>query len=101
MTTNPAELDRLEQHFESIIKVMEVRFTSHAFFQRLAYEYQVDYVAGLAAFAEGGKPFRDLHHALVQRLKKLEGQLIKQRKTDYPSRDIFGIPSHSGLWRKL
>ena len=101
MTNNSAELDRLEVHFEAIIKVLGVRFTSHEFFQRLAYEHQVDYVAGLAAFAEGGKPFRDLHHALVQRLKKLEGKSITQRKTDYPSRDVFGMPSHSGLWRKL
>jgi hypothetical protein len=80
---------------------MNVRFTTHEFFQRLAYEHQVDYVAGLAAFTEGGKPFRDLHHALVERMKKLEGKSITQRKTSYPSRDIFGIPSHSGLWRKL
>jgi hypothetical protein len=101
MTNDMPELDRLEQHFESIIKLMGVRFTSHEFFLRLAYEYQADYVAGLAAFVEGGKPFRDLHHALVKRLKKLEGKSITQRKTDYPSRDIFGIPSHSGLWRKL
>lgn len=101
MSNDPVELDRLETHFEAIIKVMTVRFTSHEFFQRLAYEYQIDYVAGLTAFAGGGKPFRDLHHALVKRLKKLEGKLITQRKTDYPSRDIFGIPSHSGLWRKL
>ena len=101
MTNNSAVLDRLEAHFDSIIQVMNVRFTSHEFFQRLAYEYQVDYVAGLAAFAENGKPFRDLHHALVERMKKLEGKSITQRKTSYPSRDIFGIPSHSGLWRKL
>ena len=101
MEKNQAELDRLEQHFESIIDVMGVRFTSHEFFQRLAYEQQIDYVAGLSAFAEDGKPFRDLHHALVKRLKKLEGKSITQRKTDYPSVDIFGIPSHSGLWRKL
>jgi len=101
MTNNQTELDRLEAHFEAVIKLLNVRFTSHEFFQRLAYEYQVDYVAGLTAFAEGGKPFKDLHHALVKRLKKLEGNLITQRKTDYPSVDIFGIPSHSGLWRKL
>ena len=101
MTNNSTVLNRLEAHFDSIIQVMNVRFTSHEFFQRLAYEHQVDYVAGLAAFAEGGKPFRDLHHALVVRMKKLEGKTITQRKTSYPSRDIFGIPSHSGLWRKL
>lgn len=101
MADHPAELDRLEAHFDAIIGVLDVRFTSHEFFQRLAYDYQVDYVAGLAAYADGGKPFRDLHHALVKRLKKLEGKSITQRKTDYPSRDIFGIPSHSGLWRKL
>ncbi len=101
MANGSAELDRLEQHFESIINSMSVRFTSHEFYQRLAYEHQQDYVAGLAAFAGGGKPFRDLHHALIKRLKKLEGKVITQRRTDYPSLDIFGIPSHSGLWRKL
>jgi hypothetical protein len=101
MANKSSELDRLESHFDSIIKVMNVRFTSHEFFQRLAYEHQVDYVAGLSAFVAGGKPFRDLHHALVERMKKLEGKSITQRKTSYPSRDIFGIPSHSGLWRKL
>ncbi len=101
MTDNLIELDRLEGHFESIIEALNVRFTSHEFFQRLAYEHQVDYVAGLTAFAANGKPFRDLHHALVKRLKKLEGKSITQRKTDYPSKDIFGIPSHAGLWRKL
>jgi len=101
MTNKSEALDRLEAHFDTIIHVMGVRFTTHEFFQRLAYEHQLDYVDGLSAFAEGGKPFRDLHHALVKRMKNLEGKSITQRKTNYPSRDIFGIPSHSGLWRKL
>ncbi len=94
-------LDELEQHFEEIIGAMGTRFTTHEFLLRLAYDYQREYVAGLASYAEGGKPFRDLHHALVKRLKKQEGKLIKLRKDSYPSRDIFGTPSHSGLWRKL
>ena len=101
MTNKTEAVDRLEAHFDSVIEVMNVRFTTHEFFQRLAYEHQVDYVAGLVAFSEGAKPFRDLHHALVERMKKLEGKSITQRKANYPSRDIFGIASHSGLWRKL
>ena len=80
---------------------METRFTSHQFYLRLAHDHQREYVAGLAAYADGEKPFRDLHHALAKRLKKLEGKTITQRKESYPSRDIFGTPSHSGLWKKL
>ena len=101
MTNDPTEVDTLEQHFEAVIRVMDVRFTSHAFLLRLAHDHQGDYVAALAAFAGGGSPFRDLHHALIRRLKGLEGKLITLRKESYPSTDIFGTPSHSGLWRKL
>lgn len=101
MSKDSIELDALEQHFEETIKAMGTRFTTHEFLLRLAYDYQREYVAGLASCAEGGKPFRDLHHALVKRLKKMEGKLITLRKENYPSRDIFGTPSHSGLWRKL
>lgn len=101
MSKDSPELDTLEQHFEETISAMGARFTTHEFLLRLAYDHQREYVAGLAAFADGGKPFRDLHHALVKRLKKLEGKQITLRKGSYPSRDIFGTPSHSGLWRKL
>jgi hypothetical protein len=101
MSKESVEVDALEQHFEETIKVMGARFTTHEFLLRLAYDNQPEYVAGLAACADRGKPFRDLHHALVKRLKKLDGKLIKLRKESYPSRDIFGTPSHSGLWRKL
>ncbi len=101
MTNEPAEVDALEKYFEETIKVMDIRFTSHEFFLRLAHDHQSEYVAGLAAYAEGGFPFKDLHHALVKRLKRHEGRLIKLREDSYPSKDIFGTPSHSGLWRKL
>ena len=101
MANDPVEVDVLEQCFEEIIEVMDVRFTSHEFFLRLAHDHQCDYVAGLSAYSEGGYPFRDLHHALIKRLKRLEGKRITLRKESYPSRDIFGTPSHSGLWRKL
>ena len=101
MANDPIEIDALAKHFEDVIKQMDIRFTSHEFLLRLAHDHQREYVAGLAAYAEGGSPFRDLHHALVRRLKKLEGKLITLRKENYPSRDIFGSPSHSGLWRKL
>lgn len=98
---DPKEVDVLEGCFEGVLSAMDIRFTSHQFFLRLAQDHQQEYVAGLAAFAAGGKPFRDLHHALVKRLKKLDGKGISLRKESYPSRDIFGTPSHSGLWRKL
>lgn len=101
MANDTVAVDALEQHFEAVVAAMENRFTSHEFFLRLAHDHQSDYVAGLAAYAEGGMPFRDLHHALVQRLKGLEGKLITLRTGSYPSRDIFGTPSHSGLWKKL
>ena len=101
MANHPAKVQVLEQYFEDTIKTMDTRFTSHEFFLRLAHNHQPEYVAGLAAHAEGGYPFRDLHHALAKRLKGLEGKLITLRKESYPSRDIFGTPSHSGLWRKL
>lgn len=101
MANDPAAIDALEQHFEGVLKVMDTRFTSHEFFLRLAHNHQRDYVAGLAAYSEGGYPFRDLHHVLFKRLKRLEGKLITLRKENYPSRDIFGTPSHSGLWKKL
>jgi hypothetical protein len=101
MANDPVEIDAFEQYFEDVIKAMDTRFTTHEFFLRLAHDHQREYVAGLAAYSEGGNPFRDLHHALVKRLKKLEGKLIALRKESYPSRDIFGTPSHSGLWKKL
>ena len=101
MVDDLIEVDALEQHFEEVIRAMEVRFTSHEFYLRLAHDHQREYVAGLAAYSEGGYPFRDLHHALAKRLKRLEGKLITLRKESYPSRDIFGTPSHSGLWKKL
>jgi hypothetical protein len=101
MANDPVEIDVLEQHFETVIRTMDTRFTSHQFFLRLAHDHQCEYVAGLAVYTEGGNPFRDLHHALVKRLKSFEGRLITLRNNDYPSRDIFGTPSHSGLWKKL
>lgn len=101
MGNQSPELDALERHFEDVIQVLDTRFTSHEFFQRLAHDNQCEYVAALAAYCEGGNPFRNLHHALVERLKKKEGKLITLRKASYPSRDIFGTPSHSGLWKKL
>ena len=101
MSDDPKEVDVLENCFDNILSAMDLRFTSHQFILRLAHDYQQEYVAALAAFAAGGKPFRDLHHALVKRLKKLDGKSIKLRKESYPSQDIFGTPSHSGLWRKL
>ena len=101
MANVPVEVDALERHFEAVVGVMDTRFTSHEFFLRLAHDHQNDYVAGLAAYSDSGNPFRELHHALVRRLKGLEGKLITLRKENYPSRDIFGTPSHSGLWKKL
>lgn len=101
MTNDPVEVDLLSQHFEEVVRAMDTRFTTHEFILRLAHDHQVEYVAGLAAYSAGGNPFRDLHHALVRRLKTLEGRLVTLRKENYPSRDIFGTPSHSGLWRKL
>ena len=101
MANDPVEIDTLEQHFEGVLKIMDSRFTSHEFFLRLAHDHQREYVAGLAAYSEGGTPFKDLHHALIKRLKRFEGKLVTLRKESYPSRDIFGTPSHSGLWRKL
>jgi len=101
MENDPVEIDALEQLFDGILKAMDIRFTSHEFFLRLAHTHQVEYVAGLAAFSAGGSPFKDLHHALVRRMKKLEGQAITLRQESYPSRDIFGTASHSGLWKKL
>jgi hypothetical protein len=101
MATDPKEVDALENCFDGVLGAMESRFTSHQFFLRLAHNHQQKYVAGLAAFAEGGMPFKDLHHALVKRLKRLEGKTIVLRKESYPSQDIFGTPSHSGLWKKL
>lgn len=101
MVNDPVAIDALEQRFEDVIKAMDTRFTSHEFYLRLAHDNQREYVAGLAAYSERGYPFRDLHHALVKRLKKLEGKLITLQKESYPSRDIFGTPSHSGLWKKL
>lgn len=99
MTKDP--VDALEQYFEDVIKAMDARFTSHEFFLRLAHNHQREYVAGLAAYSEGGNPFKELHHALIKRLKRLEGNVITLHKENYPSRDIFGTPSLSGLWRKL
>jgi hypothetical protein len=76
MSNDPVEVDALERYFEDVIKAMDIRFTSHEFYLRLAHDHQREYVAGLAAYSEGGYPFKDLHHALSKRLRKLEGELI-------------------------
>ena len=99
MANNTTEIDALERYFEAVIGTMDSRFTSHEFFLRL--DHQSEYVAALTACADSGYPFRDLHHALAKRLRKLEGRVISLRRENYPSRDIFGTPSHSGLWKKL
>lgn len=95
-------VDQLETFFEEIIHKMDRQFTSHEFLLRLAHEHQHEYVAGLNYYNrhEQSKPFKDLHHDIINRLKKLDGNGLKLKRTDYPSRDLFGIASSAGLWQK-
>jgi len=92
-------IDKLESCFEETIEKMDRQFTSHAFFLKLAHANQKDYVAALADCTDKNKPVKELHYKLVKRLRKMD-KLIKVEKTDYPSRDIFGISSTTTLWRK-
>lgn len=100
MVNQPSDVDKLESFFEDIIPKMAHRFTSHEFLLRLAHEHQKEYIGALALYLGNDTPFRDLHHELVKRLKKLEGQMLISQRTEYPSRDIFGNPSTATLWRK-
>jgi len=97
MANQMSEVDKLETFFEETIQKMDRQFTSHEFFLKLAHAHQNEYVAALASYTS---PFKDLHYDLVKRLRKLDGKLISLQKTDYPSRDIFGIASTTTLWRK-
>lgn len=98
MTNQASEINKLESFFEEIIQQMDRQFTSHEFFLKLAHVHQNEYVAALAGY--NAKPFKELHSEIVKRLRKLDGNLISLQKTDYPSRDIFGIASTTALWRK-
>jgi hypothetical protein len=100
MANQPSDIDKLESFFEDIIQTMEPRFTSHEFLFKLAHEHQQEYVRALNLYLENNTPFKDLHHELYRRLKKLEGKVLIAQKTEYPSRNIFGIPSCVTLWRK-
>ena len=100
MTDQSAAVDKLETFFEEIIQFMERQFTSHEFFLRLAHTHQNEYVSALACYTIHGTPFKELHHELIKRLRKFDGQLITLQRSDYPSRDIFGVVSSAALWRK-
>ncbi len=100
MADQSSDLDKLEGYFEDIIQKMNWQFTSHEFLLRLAHDHQSEYVGALASYKENGTPFKEVHHELIKRLRKLDGKLIVLRKTDYPSRDIFGVVSASAVWRK-
>jgi hypothetical protein len=100
MTEQMSDLDKLESSFAQIIDKMEHRFTSHEFILRLAHTHQNEYIGALASYRDNGSPFKDLHHELIKRLRKLDGNLIVLHKTDYPSRDIFDVVSSTSVWRK-
>lgn len=95
-----AAVDKLETGFAEVIQHLEKQFTSHEFLLRLMHTYQDNYVAALSAFAGKGKPFKELHHELIKRLKKLDGTVVTLYHTNYPSRDVFGVASYATLWRK-
>jgi hypothetical protein len=40
VANDPIEVDALEQYFEEVIRAMDIRFTSHEFFLRLAHNHQ-------------------------------------------------------------
>ncbi|OQW93713.1 MAG: hypothetical protein BWK79_09700 [Beggiatoa sp. IS2] len=100
MTEITAAVDKLEAGFAETVQHMEKQFTSHEFLLRLMHTHQNEYVAGLSAFTSNGKPFKELHHELIKRLKKLDGTVITLQHANYPSRDIFGVTSYATLWRK-
>ncbi|HHB92268.1 MAG TPA: hypothetical protein ENK59_03540 [Thioploca sp.] len=94
-----SQIDTLESFFSETIQKMERQFTSHEFFLKLLHSHQSEYVAALASYSDP-MPFRKLHCALTECLKKLDGKSITVQQTNYPSRDIFGIASTTTLWRK-
>ena len=100
MANQAQELAKLETFFEEILQKMDQQFTSHEFFLRLLHAHQNEYVAALAAYADKGRPFKDLHWAIVKQLQKLEGTSITKLQKNYSSRDIFGCASTTTLWRK-
>jgi hypothetical protein len=102
MANQPSkQMKKLENFIEETIHTMDRQFTSHEFFLKLLHAHQKDYVKALVNYADDGSPFRHLHYALIKKLNKLEGKLIKKQQSDYPSRDIFGVASTTTLWRKL
>jgi hypothetical protein len=102
MANQPSkQVKKLESFIEETIHAMDRQFTSHEFFLKLLHARQKDYVKALVAYADDGSPFRHLHYALVKKLRKLDGELIIEQQSDYPSRDIFGVASTTTLWRKL
>lgn len=100
MVDQSTDVDKLESFFIEVIQKMNWQFTSHELLLRLAHDHQQEYVGALASYMGNGTPFKDLHHELIKRLRKLEGQMITLRHKDYPSRDIFGVVSTAAVWRK-
>ncbi|MFK5970664.1 MAG: hypothetical protein QM487_11170 [Candidatus Marithrix sp.] len=94
-----SQIDTLESFFPETIQSMERQFTSHEFFLKLLHNHQPEYIAALASYYDP-MPFRKLHYALTQCLKKLDGKSITIQQTNYSSQDIFGIASTTTLWRK-
>ncbi|NJO16439.1 MAG: hypothetical protein HC877_12055 [Thioploca sp.] len=100
MVDQSTDVDKLESFFAEVIQKMNWQFTSHELLLRLAHDHQQEYVGALASYMENGTPFKELHHELIKRLRKLDGQIITLRHKDYPSRDIFGVVSTATVWRK-
>lgn len=86
--------------FEFFFKKMGHRFTSHEFIFRLAHEHQKEYVRALTLHLENSSLFKELHHELFRRLRKLEGHILIAHSREYPSRNIFGMPACVTLWQK-
>ena len=100
MVDQSNDVDKLEGFFAEVIATMNWQFTSHEFLLRLAHDHQKEYVGALGSYMTNGAPFKELHHELIKRLHKLDGQSVTLRRKDYPSRDIFGVVSTAAIWRK-
>lgn len=92
-------------HYPDVIAQMPPLFSSHEFILELAKQHQTEYVSALYAYrdtlhVDTPAPFQVVHGILAAKLKEFS-HLVALVRTDLPSKDIFGQPSHCAEWQKV
>ncbi|SKA56356.1 hypothetical protein [Photobacterium toruni] len=89
-----------DDEITNAIKSMELTFSSHELILEIAQNNQSQYINALIAYKQTGRPFLYVHQQLSIRLKKYEGDAIKNIGIK-PSKDIFGKSNTCLYWEKI